>query len=351
MSEFGQWFSLRTQASSGRFKIWFDNEWRNVYSERGTQRELRILGEKFPEAGESILYFAPWHDAFISLLDKNNLVWVALGNFGSLSHPQLIKNSEQWEEFLRELSGSEKFSIVIHPLIDSDELQKQIAESFRHAASRLKAIRHFEKTWQYNFRRNRDSWLSAADISQLKLSPTQTLLLAGPSADDFLNATKINGNGLWSADTALLPLAGKEIVPDLVFSIDAGFGSREHFSGLSQDYLSRLNVVLDPLSFPELYQLPFRTIYTYASSHPLIQQTGNSHTNLVNATGDVRGIMQGLNSFLFPGNTPQVIGGEGKHRHYVSHLRGSAYHRRSLFRQTRTQSRENYFLSLSRRYS
>ena len=155
---------------------------------------------------------------------------------------------------------------------------------------------------------------------------------------------------IWSADTALIPLLIRKQHPSLIFSIDAGMGSFEHYTYAKFNINQKLTFVLDPLSFPKYYTIDINK-YTYASSHPLIQDIRHPHPILINQTGDVYGIMKALYEFLFPRKKmPDVIGHDPTSIHYTTHLRGSAYHQRRYHKMNRLDSPETYFYELSRTY-
>ena len=231
------------------------------------------------------------------------------------------------------------------------KLKEQFNQMIHGVALRLKTIKHFKKIWNYNFRANQKSWLSTQPISELSVKQPDYFVLGGPSADDFLYHTNLKKQvRIWSADTALMPLIRKGIQPDVVFSIDAGFGSYEHFVYIRKSEKRAITFVLDPLSFPKYYNADIRR-YTYASSHPLVQKAGSGHPVLVNKTGDVYGLMEALHRFLFPEqNLPKMIGHDQKSIHHTTHLKGSAYHLRMYHQMNRFYSTEKYFYDLSKSY-
>ncbi len=145
------------------------------------------------------------------------------------------------------------------------------------------------------------------------------------------------------------------IRPKVIFSLDAGFASQEHFCGCT-DFIrnSDTALVIDALSSPAVIRLPFRKKYTYASSHPLVQEFRESLrpdlTPVSNPDGNVGGLMLAVCAALFPIARPRLLGNDGGHRSYVTHARGTAYYRRFAARSHRLDSIEAYGYRLSPRY-
>ncbi len=310
-----------------------------------------------------LIWVAPFHKKIFSLLlEKNDdlspLIWICIHNFSSFflsSHPALCFNKNQLQEKMRTVSCDDIITIDFHMGLRGTQYLSQLKETLekmiRETAVRLKTIKYFYKIWEYNFRANKKKWLNTDSISHINTEMPNLFILGGSSVDDFLSKNQLSTQTcIWSADTALVPLLLRQQYPSLIFSIDAGMGSFEHYTYAKSDMNQDLTFVLDPLSFPKYYTLGVKK-YTYASSHPLIQQTRHSHQALVNQTGDVYGIMKALYEFLFPQKEmPKVIGHDQTSIRYATHLRGSAYHQRRYHKMNRFDSPEIYFYKLSKTY-
>lgn len=350
-----------------------------VYTSRSWQREVKTLLSALEAASNQnsiLIWVAPFHAQIYDniyrhfTLDKNRdikkMIWLspAHGHLNSLSAAQVVFDGPGLQALINEIDASQKFMVKIHAAIsrlDSEQddiFHKMIHQIFTQAASRLKTVQHFEKKWQYNFKRNHELFLQSKDVSKIDIKPPEYILLAGPSADDFLaETTPLSQNtGVWCADTSLYSCLCAEIKPDLVFSIDAGHGSAEHFfQNIPSSDLRDLNIVLDPLSFHALYRMPFRQIYSYASSHPLVQQllqtqSKTEFTPVENKTGDVFGAIDAVLKLLHPQAQPTIIGHDGRASKYSTHLRGSAYHYRKYFILNRLQSAETLFFEAAQKY-
>lgn len=323
---------------------------RVVYTQRSLRREVRQVNTLLRESSAQnsrLIYIAPADNRLLESIDHLNFLWITppaenLHPFFLDTHTALIKA-------LRDISSDESLQIRIHPaLVQITYLQKQLQSLLTEAARRLKTIAHFKNRWEYNFRRNREIWQHLSFIQAVK---PQLIIAGGPSLDEIL--PKIEKNTvIWCADTALESLLYHGLWPDLVFSIDAGHGSFEHFTGSrTRQKLKELKVVLDPMSFPLLYRLPFQKIYSYSSTHPLLQQKAADLPVLQNETADVTGAMAACYKRLFSENAADILkGNEGRVRHFISHVHGSAYHRRSYFLRERRFSSAGYFFKLCRRY-
>lgn len=330
------------------------------YTERSLRREALLLGERLKEAAQTsktLIYVAPFHEEIARRLDLSgaghSLLWLAPATFSEVLPSFVIGDLDAWERSLREIKRGDSFLIYVHPAFKDDSIASFVKEGLSRSALRVKTIEHFSRIWEYNYRRNYERWLTLDDFSVLaKRPPPGTLVLGGPSVDDFFDEIRQSGP-IWCADTALAPLVKRGLFPDLVFSIDAGHGSLEHFIAASPDggLYKELRVVVDPLSFSGVMELPFAKVYTYGGSHPLIQASAHSFSALVNTSGDVKGAMVAALEALYPGAKTQIFGADGKHRKYVTHLRGSAYHSRGCFSITRLTPLENYFYNLSARYT
>ncbi len=231
-------------------------------------------------------------------------------------------------------------------------MRQATQQLFERAAVRLKTIRHFGRLWQINFRLN--AVRETHDIIRLKELPPDLLVMAGPSLDAALPEAA-RAKLIWCADTALPALVAHGIYPRVVFSVDAGFASSEHFCGLSSDIGTRSTVlVCDLLGNAAVQRLPFEEKLTYQSSHPLVQQfcsaAGHALTPVENPSGDVGSLMRNVHALLFNSAEVKVVGHDGRSLRKITHARGTAYFKRSYMQQNRLFTPESYFARLSRRY-
>jgi len=324
------------------------------YTTRSLEREAKILKKKIADcpAQKKLIWAAPFHQEiakFLNPVERKRIFWVSVADFtGQNMH--IINSHSKWIYFLRNIQRSDSFRIEIHPVLKNSGIEKFFQNEFENSAVRIKTIEHFEKSWQYNFVKNRDWWIEQQDIALLKTDRPDVIVLGGPGVDDRLEELK-NKNVIWCADTALWPLQKRGFEPQMVFSIDAGRGSWEHFAqSVKHNKIKQLKLVADVLGFPGILKLGFDQIYTYAGTHPLIQETTHNHTLLENKTGDVYGIMETVYKFLFDENLPEVYGRDGTHFKYKTHLRGSGHYYRMYPQVERFTTLEQYFYQLSRRY-
>ncbi len=343
IKEILQWQLIEKE---GRYYLPFLNS--PLYSERGVAREIQLLSSLRKENSGKLIYAGPYHAKWIEA-ESYFEAWIPIGGSYETEGTKIIVSVDQWIDFLHSIRPEDSLTVVLHPSIPPSTYRDTIENCLRHslayAAGRLKTLRHFSKTWQYNARRNAEQW--KAFTFPEKLEKPNYFILGGPQVDNALRNIP-SGAVLWVADTALYPVLHRGFSVSLVVSVDAGFASREHFLGIPRKDLSKLDIFVDFLSHPAVLALPFRKKYSYSSSHPL---TPKSLPALVNGSGDVKGIMTALFSKLFPEKElPKLIGGTGLHSGLVSHLRGSAYHRRMATQANRFITAENYFRILSQRY-
>ncbi len=349
------WFNLPTrQEGDNYFLLSGEGNATKAYSEKSIQREIRSLQSQKKE-GEILLFFAPYLENFARQIPPQpDFFWITTGFFQPVpSHPGIIQNPQEWEYFINEIKPGDKFQVVIHPSLRAliPDAPAMVREELYRAARRLKTIGHFQKVWEYNARRNAPLRKKGVLLSpDLEWTPPAVFVLGGPGADGWIRKAG-NHQPVWAADTALGSLLYHNIFPDLVFSIDAGYGSREHFCHISMQDLSRISIILDPLSFPGISALPFHKIYVYSGNNPLVRGQFTGAVSLYNQTGDVFGIMKAYHEFLFPEKPlPMIAGRDGGSVHGVTHLRGSAYHRRFYQKTDRINPPENLFYFFSRRY-
>ncbi|MDH5716703.1 MAG: DUF115 domain-containing protein [Spirochaetia bacterium] len=337
-----------------------------VYSNRSFLREAEVLKKKlahFKKENKKLLYAAPYHEKIGNQLKnfEKNLIWFSMCDFSKIGYQKnfvLLNNQKSWEVFIRDISANDKFEILFHPsLVNLNSfsiIKNFIEKGIKKAAVRLKTISHFKAVWEYNFKRNKQKWMSAKKISK-ELKKPNVFILGGPSVDEYLWKYKNSKADqiIWCADTALGSLHAYNIIPDVVFSVDSGYGSYEHFAFLLNEKEYKFNsfLVLDALSFPLLFDINAGKTYSYASSHPLVQECENKFDILFNETNDVYGLMKAVFEKIYPNEKkPGIIGHDQKAVKKVTHLQGSAYHRRFYFRQNRFLSIETSFLRLSFRY-
>ena len=351
-----------------------------VYTEKSINRELKNLFQKLDqnnnEKNSKFFWVAPFYEKIFFNLDhkrKHNFFWICCANFSKKKPLEfkrlqteskcLIFDFETLRSILQNIEKEDTIKIELHPSLRNSnifqELKKLTQNLIQQAALRLKTIQHFEKTWSYNFKVNFEKWKMCSSIFKIGSAKPDYFILGGPSVADFLSRFNDKKKIIWSADTSWMPLVHHGIIPKLVFSIDAGYGSFEHFIYYSSVIKkTKIKLVLDPLSFPKFYDIGAET-YSYISSHPLVQQAIHDDNGelkakfpvLSNETGDVYGIMQSFHFHLF-GNTdpPQIIGYDQGPKGLETHVRGSGYHERKYNRSNRFATLENYFLEFSLRY-
>lgn len=344
---------------NGRFLCRHGETDLTFYSERSSTRTLQQIQSLLDATPKNTiaLVVAP----FIATLEPlfrspSRFYFIAPATFSSTlpQDERLITNATGLERFINQIGPDDKFTIHVLPQWQNlaPAVSRAVQAILERAAVRLKTIRHFGRLWQINFRLNYPLLKSLPDISGLRIPP-DILILAGPSLD--LMPQIHSAAQIWCADTALPVLLFRKLNPQVVFSLDAGFASQEHFIG-TQEWLENYSctLVADPLCAPAVLRLPFSEKFTYANSHPLIQafaQTERSDlTALHNPEGNVGGLMLAACAALFPATRPQIWGHDRGHRKHVAHARGTAYFRRSAMARTRLATMESYALRLSRRY-
>jgi len=338
-----------------------------VYSKRSLEREANYLISRLKDCQKQnkiLMWIAPFHQKIFSQIDKNllhNLVWISPTNFSEATQP-IVDNTEKLDFFCRQISISDSFSIELHACFRNsgfeENMKNSIMRLIRNSVIRIKTIAHFTTLWKNNYHHNQKKWKTLADFTSIDAGKPDLFILGGPSVDYHI--AKLNHyKNIWCADTALPTLVHYNIVPRVVFSLDAGHGSYEHFiSAIDKNKICQMNLIIDPLAFPPLMKLKFNQTYSYANSNPLIQKSRHTFTLVENKTNDVFGLMESVYEILFTDDRlkngksklPVTIGHDGGHIKKATHLRGSAYHRRQYSRNNRISTPEQYFFHLSKRY-
>lgn len=344
----------------GRFAIAYKGVTIPIYSERSGARDLAQITQAIADTPDDhiTLIVAPYAEALAGVFaSEKKFVFLAPVSFTTkpVNDARLIADDAALDEFINAIGANDKFSVSLIPQWReaSDYVASVVRQLLERAAVRLKTIHHFGKLWQINFRVNATAAVNYGDIAELRRLKPDYLVMAGPSLDNSIAEIQKAGT-LWCADTALPALVAAGVNPAVIFSVDAGFASREHFVGCV-DALQRAYLVCDILGFPAVQRLPFRVRLTYASSHPLVQEFTVLHrprlTPVENAAGDVGSLIRVVYAKLFGSEPVKIIGHDGKHRRYVTHARGTAYFKRSHAGQNRLKNAETYMLKLSRRYA
>lgn len=347
------------EEKDGKFLIHWSGEHYTFYTNRSGSRDLAAFKEAIGQSkpGHTPILVAPYIDVMGGLFQSSaDFVFIAPFSY-SLQPPadaRYVGDPQALIRFINTIEDQQKFAIHIPPQWRAaghtlGEIMRSILE---RAAVRLKTIKHFGRLWPVNFGINSLRLADYGDIAELKKSGLpDALVMAGPSLDRALAELGRRKN-IWCADTALRPLVAHGIFPRVVFSVDAGFASREHFVGTEQA-TAGMTLVCDLLGSPAVQRLRFRQILTYAASHPLVQEI-NIHGRLTpveNPRGDVGSLMKAVHALLFGAAPQQAFGHDGKHREKITHARGTAYFYRSHVSQNRLSNAETYMLRLSRRYA
>ena len=347
-----------------------------TYTAKSLDRESKSLSQKLDQVAKEnskFFWIAPFHENIFYSLNsrqKCNLFWICCANFSTKKFSELIKLQAEnnclifdfraLQFALQEIQKDNSIKIEFHPSLRNSsifqELKGSIQDMIQEVALRLKTIQHFENIWCYNFKANFEKWKRCHPASEFEPQKPDYFILGGPSVTEFLKRFDDKKKTIWSADTSWMPLVHRGILPDLVFSIDAGYGSFEHFIyHATRIEKEKVRILLDPLSFPKFYNAGIKA-YSYISSNPLIQQAVQEDNQeleakfpfLSNETGDVYGIMQSFYFYLFPEtDLPQVIGHDKGPRKFETHLRGSGYHEREYTRSNRLETTENHFFKRS----
>lgn len=349
---------LHVAVENGRYVCRYGQNSLIFYSERSAARDFKQMTALVTDTNGGVpLVVAPYAPAFAPLFDLSARFFFLAPAFFGEDLPQderLIADADALNRFIHSVTAEDNF--VVRALPQWQQLKAPVEQATRgilsRAAVRLKTIRHFGRLWPVNFRLNLPLLRAMPDIRQLQIAP-DVLAMAGPSLDNLPDITQ--ESCVWCADTALPVLLHRGIRPAVIFSLDAGFASQEHFCGSAAFIRSGYPaLVADALCSPPVLRLPFRRKFTYASSHPLVQQFTDTLrpdlTRIGNAEGSVGGLMRAVCAALFPGAKPLVLGHDRGHRRYITHARGTAYYRRSAEICNRLGGIEAYAYRLSRRY-
>jgi len=355
LSEFD---GIAGKIAEDRRQICFAGETITFYTARSGARDLRQFREALAAVAPPRipLLIAPYTEAVEPLLkDATPFVWISPVSFVTLpTDARLIGTEEKLQELINSIGADDNYEIIVPP--QWQNLQNFVREKaikiLMQAAARLKTLQHFGRLWPINFTANAPAARSWFDIVSLEAEGSpDALVMAGPSLGANLNALK-SAHNIWVADTALPALTKQGIYPQVVFSADAGFASREHFVGTNP---ARHVLVCDMLVNPGVPRLPFTRICTYAGSHPLVQHFCATEradlTEITNREGNVGSLMLAIYERLFGDRAVKIYGYDKGHRRKVTHTRGTAYFQRFYAKQTRTTTIETYMLRLSRRYA
>lgn len=347
------------KTSEGRFSVEYGDTVITVFTPRSAERDLtQLKGLLRPSAPGNIpVIIAPYRTEFTALFTHGaRFAFIAPVCFAA-ELPQddrLIADDAALEHFVNSVAKDDKFEIHVAPQWQTlSEAMRQAAQQlFERAAVRLRTIRHFGRLWQINFRLN--AARKIADVGRLRNFCPDLLVMAGPSLDAAID-TVADAKLIWCADTALPALAARGVYPRVVFSVDAGYASSEHFCGLGRAPAMRdVILVCDLLGNAAVQRLPFKEKLTYQSSHPLVQQfcasAKQALTPVENPRGDVGSLMRNVYALFFADQPVRIIGHDGRSFRKLSHARGTAYFRRAFNKQTRLFTPELYLANLSRRY-
>lgn len=329
----------------------FAGQVRKLYTKKGQKRDVVFL-ESLVEKEKKVLFVSPRPPWLAPIF---GIIWLDPFSGQKVGEDHIV-SEEEWRNFLQGLSVEDRFSVHIHPLLpDQQKFLAVVQSDIQEALVRLKTIRYFSKIWEWNFRHNLVYWQKTLDYRKVNLAPPKGIVLGGPQVDENWGKIK-KKEDLWAADTALMPLLYRGIVPKLVASVDARAATMEHFSVLFikpewKKKLKETYLLLDPLAYPLLFRFEgFRKI-SYRNSHPLVQATFSHHGEIFNPRGDVGGLLFALFQNLFPNEPlPLIWGGENQAISGISHLRGSGYFFYHLQRESRFYPYEMYSYILSKRY-
>ena len=350
---------ISASASEGRFTVTSEGHTVTVFTARSAERDLAVIRGLLEKSttGSIPVIVSPYRAELAPLFSgQEKFVLIAPVHFAAdlPADSRLVANNDQVEFFVNSIGQNDKYEIHVAPQWQSlaDGMRIAAQRLFERAAVRLRTIRHFGRLWQINFRLNAAG--NPADVSRLGLFRPDVLVMAGPSLDAAL-ADVARASLVWCADTALPVLAAHGIYPRVVFSVDAGFASQEHFCGLAGQIRQRqMLLVCDLLGNAAVQRLPFAEKLFYQSSHPLVQQycsmTGHHLTPVENPRGDVGSLMRNVYALLFGARAVPVAGHDGRSIRKITHARGTAYFSRTFGMQNRLFTPELYLAQLSRRY-
>lgn len=350
------------EKKDGKYIFRWHGQSHTFYTDRSGPRDLSAFAGRMSQVpvGHRLIIVAPYHTALAGLFrEKAAFVFLSPFSFSETlpTDDRFFGDSGALVRFINTIEADDKFDIFIPS--QWGPAQEIVAKATQailgHAAIRLKTIRHFGRLWPVNFRLNSQRLGNYGDIAELKeIGIPDALVMAGPSLDSRFAELKSKAC-IWCADTAVPVLLARGIFPRVIFSVDAGFASLEHFVGATQ-ILKTQKVILiaDLTGQPAIQRLPFSRILTFASSHPLVQSLmarDSRFTPLTNPMGDVGSLMKAAHETLFGKAPAAIFGHDGGQRRRITHARGTAYFTRTYNRQNRLLNVESYMLALSRRYS
>lgn len=352
---------FQVSTENGRCEIGYGSAKVVLCTERSATRDLQQLKQMLSQHddGKIPVVIAPYRENFAELFAQpNRFIFIAPVVFSGepVADARLVHDETTLEFFVNSVGKDDKFTILPIPQWQSltGAVVAVVQQIFTRAAIRLKTIGHFGRLWQINFRLN--AHLPVSDIAQLRANKPDALVMAGPSLDNKVAALQKKKH-IWCADTAWPALVLRGIQPDVIFSVDAGFASSEHFAGLhSVLENSRTTLVADLIGNAAVQRLLFQRKLTYRSSHPLVEAFCSSSatelTAVSNPAGDVGSLMRAVYTAVFQETMPpeNIYGHDGKSRRGISHARGTAYFRRSYAHGHRLNTIESYMLRLSYRY-
>lgn len=345
--------------SDGKYLIRWAGESYTFYTSRSGPRDLAAFKDAIRQVrpGHTALVVAPYADGLAGLFQSSSdFIFLSPFSFSSQlpADGRFVGDTHALDLLINSIDDQQKFAIHIAPQwrLAGPAVAEVTRKILERAAVRLKTIRHFGRLWPVNFRLNAPNIPGYGDITELRdPGPPDALVMAGPSLDQAMSQLN-KRQKIWAADTAVVPLIARGIIPRVVFSADAGFASREHFVG-AEKQIREVILVCDLLGSPAVQRLAFGRVLTYASSHPLIQEFSGADrfTAVANPHGDVGSLMQAVHRLLFGAPAGQVLGHDGRQRRKITHARGTAYFYRSHAAQNRLSNVETYMLRLSRRYA
>jgi hypothetical protein len=347
--------------ADGRFQIVSGQTNLTVFTARSQQRDINQLQNALAQVPDDKIgiLVAPYHEGLAKIFQTQRLFYylapVAFSQ-PKTNDRRLLKDATDLDRWINDVTEDDKFSIYIAPQWQTmhDKIASGVQNLLETAAVRLKTIRHFARLWHNNAAANEARAVRFENIAKLAATAPDVLVMAGPSLDETVKEISKTAI-IWCADTALPCLLAHGKIPRVVFSVDAGFASREHFVGaIAAIQTYGISLVTDLLANSEIQRLPFATTYSYSSSNPLVENFVEKHKAswiyLSNPAGDVGSLMQAAHEALFGTDAPRVLGHDRRHRNFVTHARGTAYFRRTFTKQTRLHNSETYMHALSRRY-
>jgi hypothetical protein len=186
-------------------------------------------------------------------------------------------------EFLETLKGRydylffEGFKVLTHPRLlqvyggEHEVLESRIQQGFSLLLGDALTIGSFARVWINNLFRNLSEPGSVGLVSELYgcFRGTAVVAGAGPSLDLLFEEIRMVRQRIFliAADAALKPLLRHGIRPDLMVSVDPQSAVHHHLTGVPEDEMRSIPVVMNPLCNPEL-TMNFSSRYLYFTLHP-----------------------------------------------------------------------------------